>query len=88
MVVTEEWAELAGAGESRQNWWQVWGPRAQHPASFYCQPQSTEISSQAVFSSEFDWGFLAGSVVKNLPADAGDTSLIPDPWRSHMPRDS
>ena len=27
-------------------------------------------------------------VIKNLPANAGDTSLIPDPQRSHMPRDS
>ena len=32
------------------------------------------------------WGFLGGSVVKNLPADAGDTGSIPGPGRSHMPR--
>ena len=25
-----------------------------------------------------------GAVVKNLPANAGDTSLIPGPGRSHM----
>ena len=30
--------------------------------------------------------FLSGSVVKNPPANAGDTDLIPDPGRSHMPR--
>ena len=31
------------------------------------------------FSSQFEkQGFLGGSVVKNLPANAGDMSLIPD----------
>ena len=30
--------------------------------------------------------FLGGSVVKNLPADAGHMGLlIPDPERSHLP---
>ena len=29
--------------------------------------------------------FLGGTVVKNLPANAGDTSLIPGLGRSHMP---
>ena len=28
-------------------------------------------------------GFLGGSVVKNLPANAGDTNSIRDPGRSH-----
>ena len=30
-------------------------------------------------------GFAGGSVVKNPPANAGDTDTIPDPGRSHMP---
>ena len=30
-------------------------------------------------------GFLGGSVVKNPPANAGDTGAFPDPGRSHMP---
>ena len=30
-------------------------------------------------------GFPGGSVVKNLPANAGDTGLIPDPGGSHIP---
>ena len=30
--------------------------------------------------------FPGGSVLKNLPANAGDTGLIPDPGRSHTPR--
>ena len=29
-------------------------------------------------------GFSGGSMVKNLPANAGDMSLIPDPGRPHM----
>ena len=30
-------------------------------------------------------GFPGASVVKNPPANAGGTGLIPDPGRSHMP---
>ena len=30
--------------------------------------------------------FPGGSVVKNLPANAGDTGSSPGPGRSHMPR--
>ena len=31
-------------------------------------------------------GFPCGSVVKNLPPNAGDMGSIPDPGRSHMPK--
>ena len=31
-------------------------------------------------------GFPGGSVVKNLPANAGDTGLSPGLGRSHMPQ--
>ena len=31
------------------------------------------------------WGYPGGSVVKNPPANAGDTGWIPRPGRSHMP---
>ena len=31
-------------------------------------------------------GFPRGAVVKNLPANLGDTGSIPGPVRSHMPR--
>ena len=31
-------------------------------------------------------GFPGGAVVKNPPANAGDTGLSPGPGRSHMPR--
>ena len=33
-------------------------------------------------------GFPGSAVVKNPPADAGDTGLSPGPGRSHMPRSS
>ena len=35
---------------------------------------------------ETQWDFRGGVVVKNTPANAGDTSLIPGPGRSHMPQ--
>ena len=31
------------------------------------------------------WDFSGGAVVKNLPANAGDTASIPGLGRSHMP---
>ena len=31
-------------------------------------------------------GFPGGAVVKNPPANAGDTGLSPGPGRSHMPQ--
>ena len=35
---------------------------------------------------EYDcWDFPGGELVKNLPANAGDTDSIPGPGRSHMP---
>ena len=32
------------------------------------------------------WDFTGGAVVKNPPANAGDTGSIPGPGRSHMPQ--
>ena len=32
-----------------------------------------------------EWGFPGGTVVKNLPANTGNTGASPDPGRSHMP---
>ena len=34
---------------------------------------------------EVNRDFPGGAVVKNLPANAGDTGSSPDPGRSHMP---
>ena len=33
------------------------------------------------------WAFPVASVVKNLPANAGDMGSIPDWGRSHMPQE-
>ena len=35
---------------------------------------------------KFNRDFPGGTVVKNLPVNAGDTGLIPGPGRSHMLR--
>ena len=32
------------------------------------------------------WDFPGGAVIKNLPANAGDTGSSPGPGRSHMPQ--
>ena len=32
------------------------------------------------------WDFPGGAVVKNLPANAGDTGVSPGPGRSHAPQ--
>ena len=42
----------------------------------------TQLSS---IKKDIVWDFLGVSVVKNLPANAVDTGLIPDPGRSHLP---
>ena len=44
----------------------------------------TYLSRQFAFNNCIP-GFPVGSVVKNLPANAGDTGSILDPGRSHMP---
>ena len=38
------------------------------------------------YNIKVDLVFPGGLVVKNPPANAGDTGLIPDRGRSHMPR--
>ena len=36
----------------------------------------------------WSWDFPGGAVVKNPPANAGDTGSSPGPGRSHVPRSS
>ena len=60
------------------------------------QPREAEDSvSSRLFlpESQIQWDnqgrcrdFLGGAVVKNPPANAGDTGSSPGPGRSHMPR--
>ena len=44
---------------------------------------TTETSTTTKFIT---WGFPGGLVVKNPPANAGDTGSIRGPGRSHSPR--
>ena len=37
------------------------------------------------YTKKFPWGFPGGAVVKNPPANAGDTGSSPGPGISHMP---
>ena len=47
-------------------------------------PSSVPAESRGMVSRTRGQGFPGGSVVKNLPASAGDTGSIPDLGRSHM----
>ena len=53
--------------------WTALGQKPQQRCSFF-------------FFIKQEEGFPGGSVVKNTPANAGDTCSIPGPGRSHMPR--
>ena len=44
-----------------------------------------KLASLSIFQKATEQGFPGGSVVKNLPASAGDMGSIPDLRRSHMP---
>ena len=47
---------------------------------------SMDPQLQRLFKKPPPWDFLGGAVVKNLPANAGDTGSSPGPGRSHMLR--
>ena len=42
-------------------------------------------SKTLLLKMSWDGDFPGGTVVKNLPANAGDTGSSPGPGRSHMP---
>ena len=48
--------------------------------------QDKSEKSYCAFEKQQSRDFPGGSVVKNLPANAGDTGSSPGPERSHMPR--
>ena len=50
------------------------------------KPASTELVYTLGIQKTCAWGFPGGAVVKNPPADAGDTGSSPGLGRSHMPR--
>ena len=44
------------------------------------------VKNFAYIKNKLTWGFPGGTVVKNLPANAGDMGSSPGLGRSHMPR--
>ena len=46
----------------------------------------SEFSKVAGYKINTQWDFPGGSVVKNLPANAGDMGSSPALGRSHMPQ--
>ena len=46
---------------------------------YACKHTHTDTHIRMTF-----WDFPGGSLVKNPPANAGDTGLIPGPGRSHI----
>ena len=55
-------------------------PKKQHFKTKTCKAIENKQIQEKI------WGFPDGSVVKNLPANAGDMGSIPGPGRSHMPQ--
>ena len=55
----------------------MWEVERIHPWQWY---------SLSLLKREKNQGFPGGAVVKNPPANAGDTGSSPGPGRSHMPR--
>ena len=57
-------------------------------ALILCLPPFLPLTPPVSLASSGTWivGFPGGAVVKNPPANAGDTGSSPRPGRSHMPR--
>ena len=56
-------------------------------ASWMCSLRvNKEWGEKDVSSKSQRWDFPGSAVVKNPPANAGDTGSIPGPGRSHMPQ--
>ena len=47
-------------------------------------PACQALALESVEKQSILWGFPGGAVVKNPPANAGDTGSDPDPGRFHM----
>ena len=45
----------------------------------------TEVGWCCLNINQYNRDFAGGAVVKNPPANAGDTGSVPGPGRSHMP---
>ena len=55
--------------------------RARYACVASCQERAPVLLVESL-SLNREWAFLGGSVVKNLPANAGDVGLIPELERS------
>ena len=63
-----------------------WGTKIPR-AALCCQKQTNKKEKKkSPKLGEVTLDFPGGAVVKNPPANAGDTGLSPGPGRSHMPR--
>ena len=51
---------------------------------YSCLPALLPLIPEKSYFKKKEWGFPGGSLVKNLPDNAGDTGSIPDPGGSHM----
>ena len=64
-------------------------PEHQHPMScprvYVCKLCTGNVLKHVHYKT-YTRDFPGGTVVKNLPANAGDTGSIPGPARSHMLR--
>ena len=49
-------------------------------------PGSLDSIPEIKVKTQLSWGFPGGAVVRNPPANAGDTGSCPGLGRSHMPR--
>ena len=56
------------------------------PSPFKSQTEKPHLKATNQYLQESDEGFPGGAVVKNLPANSGDTGSSPGLGRSHMPR--
>ena len=56
-----------------------------HMTSIQCQKTEVLAISSLITKTKL-LGFPGGTVVKNPPANAGDTGSSPGPGRSHTPR--
>ena len=56
-----------------------------HPAQSLASFNNISWTQYADCLKNANWDFPGGPVVKNRPANAGDTGLIPAPGRFHMP---
>ena len=61
-------------------------PYALHPTSSPNVNILHNYISKIIKTKKVTLGFFGGAVVKNLPANAGDTGSSSGPGRSHMPR--